>query len=306
VEATVRPNLNNSPVVVAGSTGVGKSAFAVDLALRIGGEVVCADAFQVYSGMALLTAQPGEALTSRVVHHLYGIRDPSLSFDAAAYANLARERIDSISANGKIPVLVGGSGLYLKALTGGLDELPQPDPALRRELSALPLTECVERLRMADPQAPGMIDCRNPRRVARALEIVLQTGKPLAQSRTADKPAGFPGVVLTRERGELDSRIERNVRAMFAAGVVEEVARLGAIGPTASRAIGLQEIRDHLAGQLPLEDAIASIVLGTRRYAKRQATWFRHQTSLPVFGINDSSSPPDLMSRVIGLIGCRA
>jgi len=151
-----------------------------------------------------------------------------------------------------------------------------------------------------------MIDCRNPRRVARALEIVLQTGKPLAQSRTADKPAGFPGVVLTRERGELDSRIERNVRAMFAAGVVEEVARLGAIGPTASRAIGLQEIRDHLAGQLPLEDAIASIVLGTRRYAKRQATWFRHQTSLPVFGINDSSSPPDLMSRVIGLIGCRA
>lgn len=306
MEATVRPNLNNSPVVVAGSTGVGKSAFAVDLALRIGGEVVCADAFQVYSGMALLTAQPGEALTSRVVHHLYGIRDPSLSFDAAAYANLARERIDSISANGKIPVLVGGSGLYLKALTGGLDELPQPDPALRRELSALPLTECVERLRMADPQAPGMIDCRNPRRVARALEIVLQTGKPLAQSRTADKPAGFPGVVLTRERGELDSRIERNVRAMFAAGVVEEVARLGAIGPTASRAIGLQEIRDHLAGQLPLEDAIASIVLGTRRYAKRQATWFRHQTSLPVFGINDSSSPPDLMSRVIGLIGCRA
>lgn len=306
MEATVRPNLNNSPVVVAGSTGVGKSAFAVDLALRIGGEVVCADAFQVYSGMALLTAQPGEALTSRVVHHLYGIRDPSLSFDAAAYASLARERIDSISANGKIPVLVGGSGLYLKALTGGLDELPQPDPALRRELSALPLTECVERLRMADPQAPGMIDCRNPRRVARALEIVLQTGKPLAQSRTADKPAGFPGVVLTRERGELDSRIERNVRAMFAAGVVEEVARLGAIGPTASRAIGLQEIRDHLAGQLPLEDAIASIVLGTRRYAKRQATWFRHQTSLPVFGINDSSSPPDLMSRVIGLIGCRA
>ncbi len=306
MEATVRPSLNNSPFVVAGPTGSGKSAFAVDLALRIGGEVVCADAFQVYSGMALLTAQPPEALTSRVIHHLYGIRDPSLSFDAAAYTNLARERIDSISANGKIPVLVGGSGLYLKALTGGLDELPQPDSALRRELSALPLTDCLERLRMADPQAPGMIDCRNPRRVVRALEIVLQTGRPLAQSRTVGKPPGFRGVVLARERGGLNSRIEANVRAMFTTGVVEEVVRLGAVGPTASRAIGLREIRDHLAGQLSLEDTIASIVLGTRRYAKRQATWFRHQTSLPVVEINDSSSPQDLMKRVISLLGCPA
>lgn len=300
----VPPSLNNNPIIIAGPTGAGKSTFAVDLALQIGGELVCADAFQVYHGMALLTAQPTETLSARVPHHLYGMQDPAQGFDAAAYSQLAKQAIATISGRGQTPILVGGSGLYLKALTDGLDALPPTDPFLRTELSSLSLNEALERLRHADPSAPSLVDCQNPRRVTRALEIVIQTGRPLAESRTAkvNQPGLFRGIVLARERFELWARIESNVRAMFSAGVVDEVARLGPTGPTASRAIGLQQIRGHLAGQISREEAISSIVVATRRYAKRQLTWFRHQSSLSTLMVNDSSSPSDLMGQALGVI----
>jgi tRNA dimethylallyltransferase len=277
----VSPN-NKQPLIVAGPTGVGKSIFAVELALRFGGEIIGADAYQVYAGMGVLTAQPGPELTSQVPHHLMGILDPSERFDAARFAAIARETMAKICARGRRPILVGGSGLYLKALTHGLAELPPVDPALRAELSALSPDELRERLDRADPEARRHIDFQNPRRVLRALEIHHQTGRTTARQRELwDAPPTLEhdGILLVRERTELMARIEENVRTMLTQNVVEEVMALGEIGPTAAMAIGLREIQALARGEATREETQRAITLATGRYAKRQLTWFRNQFS---------------------------
>jgi tRNA dimethylallyltransferase len=279
------PSLNSKPTpfIIAGPTGVGKTAFAADFAQRVGGEIVCADAFQVYRGMAVLTAQPDVRTMARARHHLYGVIDPARSFNAAHYAAMLAPTLEDIQSRGCVPVLVGGSGLYLRAATGGLDPLPEPDVSLRARLSAMTCEQALRELEALDPEAAGSIDSQNPRRVKRALEIVIQTGRPLAESRAASSRAAgaWRGICLVRDRAELHARIARNVATMFESGVVDEVAALGAVGPTAGMAIGLSEVRDVLAGRLTREAAIESISITTRRYAKRQLTWFRNQTNFP-------------------------
>jgi len=281
-------NPNNNPFVLAGPTGAGKSAFAVELADRLGGEIVCADAFQVYRGMAILTAQPGEAERAAVPHHLYGIRDPREALDAARFAAAARAACGEIQARGRLPVLVGGSGLYLEAVVSGFDPLPPVDPALRARISSMAPEDVLRELQQLDPGAVSLIDVRNPRRVARALEIVIQSGGPLAAARRRGPASPLRGCVLVRAKPELDARILRNVERMFEAGVMDEVALLGETGPTASRAISLREVREVLAGTLAVEEAIAAIAAATRRYAKRQLTWFRNRSSLRHLVISDS------------------
>ncbi len=269
-------------VVVAGPTGVGKSLFAAELASRLGGEIICADAFQVYAGLEILTAQPGPALCAAVPHHLYGRLPVAESFDAAKFRSLALAEIAAVRARGRLPILVGGSGLYLKAVTHGLDELPPPDPALRAGLAALSPDELRCRLDTVDPAARRTVDFQNPRRVQRALEIVQATGRPVAESRRGwtQPDIEFRGLLLTRERDDLRARIAENVAAMFERGVVSEVASLGSVGPTAGRAIGLREIRAHLRGEIDAAECAAAITTATVRYAKRQLTWFRNQLSL--------------------------
>lgn len=277
----VNPN-NNQPLIVAGPTGVGKSAFAVELALRFDGEIVGADAYQVYAGMEVLTAQPGPELTSRVPHHLFGFLAPSEPFDAARYAVLAQEKMAAISARGRRPILVGGSGLYLKALTHGLADLPPVDAGLRAELMALSLEELQARLDRVDPEARQQIDIHNPRRVIRALEIQTQTGQSVAQQRqlwAAPPTLAHEGFLLVRDRPELQARIEENVRGMWRQGVLAEVAALTDIGPTAARAIGLREIQAVVNGSSDQAVASAEMVRSTGQYAKRQLTWFRNQFS---------------------------
>lgn len=232
--------------------------------------------------MSLLTAQPGPELLSRVPHHLIGTKPASEPFDAATFAELARLKIAEITARGNVPIVVGGAGLYIKALTHGLPDLPDPDPALRAELSALPLAALQERLEKTDPTARQFVDdFNNPRRVARALEIALLTGRSMADLRHEwghrDTP-DFRGLLLTREREELNSRIAENVHAMFQQGVMTEVQALGgSLSKTASMAIGLRDIQAHLRGELSLQECQESIIKATRRYAKRQLTWFRNQ-----------------------------
>jgi tRNA dimethylallyltransferase len=286
---------NQTPIIVAGPTGVGKSAFAVELAHRLDGEILGADAYQVYSGLSILTAQPD--LPGEVPHHLIGFLPPSEAFDAAAFVSRAQPLISEIQSRGRTPILVGGSGLYLKALTHGLDDVPPADPALRAELSALPADELRGRLDVLDPAAREVIDFQNPRRVMRALEICLLTGRSVAESRRAwaskDAP-GFRGLLLHRDREELGARIVANVGAMFARGVVEEVRRLvgdcpalphPALGPTAALAIGLREILALLRGEMSEPECQAAIVLATRQYAKRQLTWFRNQFNFSVIDL---------------------
>lgn len=271
---------SNRPIILAGPTGVGKTLFAVELATRLNGEILGADAYQVYASLPILTAQPGPELLGQVPHHLIGCLPVSETFDAARFVHLAREKMREIASRGKLPILVGGSGLYIKALTHGLAELPTPDPALRAELSALPLASLQERLDKADPTARQFVDFNNPRRVSRALEITLLTGRSAAELRqewdNRESP-DFRGLLLIREREELNHRIAENVRQMFQQGVVEEVRAVENLSKTASMAIGLRDIQSYLRGETSLEKCQEDIILATRRYAKRQLTWFRNQ-----------------------------
>jgi tRNA dimethylallyltransferase len=317
-------------LIIAGPTGAGKTALSLRLAARLGEvEIVGADAFQLYAGLPLLTAQPTPAERQNIPHHLIDSIDPLESFDAGRYQRTAEPILRAIVSRGRNPLVVGGTGLYLKALLGGLDELPGSDPALRSELAVLDLPTLVERLRQADAEAPGQIDLANRRRVERALEIVLLTGKPLAASRIqragiqksevgnasssvpphlpspiSYPPNGVRALLVTREREELNARIEANVRAMFDHGVEAEVAALPEekVGPTAAMTLGLREIRSLLRGEISRPGAMEAITVATRRYAKRQMTWFRNQHAFPILNLTDFPDPDQAVEQALQLL----
>ncbi|MGH8048788.1 MAG: tRNA (adenosine(37)-N6)-dimethylallyltransferase MiaA, partial [Chthoniobacterales bacterium] len=276
---------------IAGPTGVGKSALAVDLAERLDAEIIGADAFQIYAGLPILTAQPGPEALQRVPHHLVGCVPVEESFDAQRYATAARGAMDGILARGRRVIVAGGTGLYFRALIDGLAPTPAADAALRAELEEMPLDALVERLRRADPAAPGQVDLRNKRRVSRAIEILEISGRPLADFRATPRTDAC-GLLLVREREDMWRRIEASVRAMFDNGVVEEVRAIGdRAGPTASRAIGFREIQALLRGELTRAQCEAAMIVTTRQYAKRQLTWFRGQTTFRALDLTGMHKP---------------
>ncbi|MFZ4776919.1 MAG: tRNA (adenosine(37)-N6)-dimethylallyltransferase MiaA [Terrimicrobiaceae bacterium] len=289
------------PIIVTGPTGVGKSAFAVALAEKIQGEIIGADAFQIYAGLPILTAQPVRELLTRVPHHLIGVLGLGESCDAARYVRLAGKAIREVQSRGHVPILTGGTGLYLKSLTHGLAEIPRVDQGLRANIASMELPEALAHLRAADVDAPDQIDIQNPVRVRRALEIVLSTGKPLSAARTTWKTPSkdFRGLVLERDRSDLRLRIAANVDAMFDEGVIEEVRQAGDVGPGASRAIGFREIRTLIEAGLSLHECRQELVTATRRYAKRQLTWCRHQFNFPSINLTSASPPLDTVMRLI-------
>ena len=267
-------------------TASGKSRAALTLARALDGEIVNADAFQLYRGLETLTAAPSTEDQAAVHHHLYSVIEPSEPLDAASYRQLALPVLAEIQARGKLPLVVGGSGLYLKFLTHGPNDLPAADPDLRAELEALPLDELNRRLAKLDPEGAARIDRNNPRYVQRALEICLLTGKPASAQRSSfdEDPAELQGLLLEWEPAALEARIRTRTREMLANGALDEVASDPALGPTASKAIGVPEIRSFLAGEIDLATCEEQIVIATRRYAKRQRTWFRRErwlTAIP-------------------------
>ena len=296
--------------IIAGPTAVGKSAVALAVAERCGGEIVGADAFQVYRGLALLTAQPSPAGRARVPHHLIGEIPLTQSFDVAQYLRAASPRLGEIQSRGRVAIVVGGTGLYLRALTRGLADLPGADANLRARLESQPLADLQRQLAELDPTAAAQLDLQNPRRVIRALEVCLVTGRPFSSFREQwnGPPPGVRGIVLTRERTALLTRIHERTEAMFAAGVVEEIRAAGEVGPTASQTLGLREIRAHLAGQLSRADCLAAIQLATRQYAKRQMTWFRRETALPPIdlGTTDPAQLAETLAASIARLPARA
>lgn len=192
----------------------------------------------------------------------------------------------------------------MRALTDGFDELPPVDADLRAELQTLSREDLLARLTSADAEAPRQIDVQNPRRIQRALEIILTTGRPLAESRRSSaRPPSEPaprGIFVYRDKVEMDERIRQNVLSMFQSGVVEEVRRLGdRIGPTASKAIGWREIRSLLEGGMTESECHEAIILATRRYAKRQLTWFRNQTSFLPVNLTDLGHPIQMPRSVL-------
>jgi tRNA dimethylallyltransferase len=255
----------------------------MQLAARVGGEIVGADAFQVYAGLPVLTAQPSAEQRRRVPHNLIGEIPLTHAFDVAQYLALARRVIEEIRGRGRVAIVVGGTGLYLRALLRGLADLPPADEALRAELGARPLAELQAELKERDPAGAGFIDLQNPRRVIRALEVCRLTGRPFSSYRREweeTESREFRGYALTRDRAELYHRIDARVEAMFREGVEDEVAALGDVGPTAGQVLGLREIRERLAGRLSRAECIAAIQQATRRYAKRQLTWFAKEPAL--------------------------
>jgi tRNA dimethylallyltransferase len=284
------------PFFVVGPTATGKSELAADVACEIGAEIVSADAFQIYRGLDLLTAKPDASTLVRAPHHLIGTTPVQEEMNAGKYRRAASQTVEEIHSRGKLAIVVGGSGLYIKALTDGLAPVPQSDPKLREKLSAMSLDELHVQLVELDPKAARKIDMKNRRRVVRALEICLLTGKPVSMQRrqwtVAEgddlgslgdvRPRSAPaatGVFAFREREELYARINRRVEAIFENGVIEEVRAAGELSPTASQMIGWREIRHLLDGKMSISQCVAAIQQATRRYAKRQLTWFRRQTN---------------------------
>jgi tRNA dimethylallyltransferase len=273
---------------IVGPTATGKSELAADVAGEIGAEIVSADAFQIYRGLDLLTAKPDASTLAKAPHHLIGIAPLHEEMNAEKYRCAATHAIDEINSRGELAIVVGGSGLYIRALSHGLASLPEADPKLREELNAMSLDELRSRLAQFDPEAARTIDTKNRRRVVRALEICLLTGKPASEvvAPTGRGEPGRPGstipatgIFVFRDREELYQRINQRVEAMFERGVIEEARTAGATGTTASQMIGLREIRELLDGKISLLQCIAEIQQATRRYAKRQLTWFRQQTN---------------------------
>ncbi|HEV8618058.1 MAG TPA: tRNA (adenosine(37)-N6)-dimethylallyltransferase MiaA [Candidatus Udaeobacter sp.] len=278
---------------IVGPTASGKSELAADVARATRAEVVSADAFQIYRGFDLLTAKPDAATLAKAPHHLIGTTPLHQEMNVEKFRLAASHAIDEIHSHGRPAIIVGGSGLYIKALTHGLAPLPITDPKLRENLNKRSTHDLRALLVDLDPESARKIDIKNRRRLVRAVEICLTTGKPFSVQRTqwavaegADRgqpgstiPGTARGVFLFRDREELHKRINRRVEAMFENGVIEEVRAAGAVSSTVSQMIGLREIRDLLAGKMSILQCVAAIQQATRRYAKRQLTWFRRQTN---------------------------
>ncbi|MFO1483032.1 MAG: tRNA (adenosine(37)-N6)-dimethylallyltransferase MiaA [Verrucomicrobiaceae bacterium] len=296
-----------STLFIVGPTASGKSALAIAVAERLGGEIVNADAFQLYAGLNILTAKPSAADMQRVPHHLYGVLPLTDSCDAQRFHTLAMPVIHDIASRGHVPVVVGGSGLYIKALTHGLSPLPAASPALRERFKHLSIGEKIVWLLQRDPEAATTVNLRNPRYVERALEICLLTGRPqsgLRRSFQDDQPK-VNGVVLDWDRETLYQRINQRVLDMVKAGLIDEVAALGPLSETAAKAIGVREVREHLAGKLTLDQTIAAIQQATRHYAKRQITWFRRERCFQTICLDSLPAAEYILEKILSLPGLR-
>lgn len=278
---------------IVGPTATGKSELAADVARRVGAEIVSADAFQIYRGLDVLSAKPDSATLKKVPHHLIGAISLSEEMNVEKFRRLALDQIDQIRSRGKAAIVVGGSGLYVKALTHGLSVMPGADPDLRAQLNEMGLDDLQNKLRKLDPAAALQVDLKNRRRLVRAIEICLLGGKSLSEQRktwAASKTASrtesvTSGVFVFRDRDELYQRINQRVETMLEHGAMEEVRSVGAISSTAGKIIGLREIRELLAGKITTSKCVAQIQQATRRYAKRQLTWFRRQTNFQALNL---------------------
>ncbi|WP_290887208.1 tRNA (adenosine(37)-N6)-dimethylallyltransferase MiaA [Hoeflea sp.] len=279
-----------SAVLIAGPTASGKSALALELARALGGEIVNADSMQVYGVLDRLTARPGAADLEAVPHHLYGHVPPQSAYSTGIWLGQAADVIAGIRARGRLPVVVGGTGLYFRALTGGLSDMPAIPEPIRAELRARLETEGVEvlhgELARLDPAMGERLRPADRQRILRALEVVRATGKSISafQGRGGAQivdPVTARCLVLDPDRAILHARINSRFAGMMEEGAIDEVKQLVSLDVPpqhpAMKAIGVSQISDYLAGRHSLDEAIDLASAATRQYAKRQMTWFRNQ-----------------------------
>jgi len=272
--------------LIAGPTGSGKSALALLLAERTGGAIVNADSAQIYRDLPVLSAAPTKAEQARAEHRLYGAIDGANPCSAADWAAIARREIADLHVNGRLPILAGGTGLYLRTLLDGIAPVPPIDPNLRQKVREATVEENRRRLQELDPHAAERLKPGDTTRIARALEVILSTGRSLAQWQQ-ERRGGIGDAVALRPlillppRDWLYARCDERFAGMFESGAIDEVEALLARGLNPNlpvvRAIGVREIAAYLSGDLSREEAIAAGQQATRRYAKRQYTWFARQ-----------------------------
>jgi len=279
-------------MLIAGPTASGKSALALEMARRLGGEIVNADSMQVYRELRVLTARPDAEEQGGVPHHLYGFVSVSEVFTVARWAALAADVISEIMGRGKVPVVVGGTGLYFRALLHGLSAVPEIDPDVREAVRSLVEAEGPEAahnvLAREDPAMAARLAPADRQRLSRALEVVRSTGRSLADWQEDTEPGPLAEmdqagevakVLLLPPRDWLYARCDARFDAMMAAGALEEVHALPPADPNlpALKALGVLPLRAYLAGECTLEEALDQAKAATRQYAKRQVTWFRNQ-----------------------------
>ncbi|MEO8615029.1 MAG: tRNA (adenosine(37)-N6)-dimethylallyltransferase MiaA [Luteolibacter sp.] len=273
----------NEPFYICGPTASGKSSLALEYALTLDGEIVNADAFQLYRGLEIVSAAPSADERARVPHHLYGVLEPTESADAQLYVKLAKPVIAEIQSRGKTPIITGGSGLYLKFLTHGAAPLPTGDATLRAEMDAKSLEELVAGLQELDPVEASRTALQNRRFVSRALEICILSGRKASdlrdqwESQTTAISSQLRGIVIQRSRPDLHTRIALRTVSMLENGALEEVNALSGVSSNCGKAIGFREIRSLIAGDLDRATCEELINAATRQYAKRQETWFRRE-----------------------------
>jgi tRNA dimethylallyltransferase len=293
--------------LIAGPTASGKSALALDLAKTTGGTIINADSAQVYRDLSVLTARPSREEDAQAPHRLFGHVDGAdTGYSAARWAAEARAAIDDCVAAGSLPILVGGTGLYMRTLLEGIAPVPEIDPAVRAGVRALPVAAAHEALSREDPNAAARLNPADTTRVARALEVVRSTGRPLHQWQ-ARKEGGvgdriaLSAVILLPDRQWLNARIDRRFGEMLDDGLDEAAALLAREDLPADapirRAIGVPEAAALLDGRMTRAEAEAAGALATRHYAKRQFTWFRHQPGPGWAAISDTA--PDVRRSII-------
>lgn len=294
----------NKPIYIGGPTASGKTAIAIKLAKALPnpGEIVCGDAFQLYQHFRTLTARPSKKEEAQCPHHLFGTQPLTENLNAETYRQLALPIIENIQEQNKTPIIVGGSGLYLKSLTHGLPPTPEADPILRKKLDIYTLNELFQQLQKLDPEGAQVINAKNRRYVSRAVEISLVTGEPSSKLKEAWENQPTPDIHafwLEWDREELLFRIDLRTKQMLETEAIEEVQSALQISETAKKAIGYREIADHLQGELTLDECLEKIVIATRQYAKRQRSWFRRENVFTPVTVGKKDTPKAITEQII-------
>jgi tRNA dimethylallyltransferase len=292
--------------LIAGPTAVGKTELAVEIALTLKAEIVSADSRQIYRRIIIGTAKPPKETLERVRHHFVGELDLDASLSAGKYADMAETRLSEIISRSAIPLVTGGSTLYLHALINGLDDTPPADRAIRAELNQRLESEgpssLFDELSRVDPVFASTLDVTKSQRVVRGLEVYLSTGRPLSSYFGSGSPPKhrYNVVILDRDRTHLYERINARVDEMVASGLIEEVVALRDDGYDEShpalRTIGYREVFAHLRGEISRDVMISLIQRNTRRYAKRQLTWFRRFEGARWINLDESFDLESLIS----------
>lgn len=307
--------LTRKPVVVlVGPTAIGKTEIAVVLAKAMDTEVLTADSRQVYRGMDIGTDKPSLAVRSGVPHRLIDLVDPDQAFNAGAYRRQALQEIDRMHHDGRIPLVVGGTGLYIRALIRGLWPAPPTDWILRRQLEGEARAQGIEylhqKLARVDPQLANRLHPHDQSKIIRALEVFQVLGRPLSEVHQrhafSDQPFSCLIVGLTRDRQALYQRIDERVEAQLAKGLVQETQRLLDKGYGrdlgSMKGLGYKQIAGYLQGEYDYAEAVRRLKRDTRHYAKRQLTWFRKEPSVSWLAIDQQESPAQVAERIISLV----